>query len=225
MKVNIEKYIEMQSSIFWKENNYIQYNEVAKIITANLSMQFNFTDPVYIPIPSNMDPQIPRVQINGQQHQDNGVEVSISVSNIAVTISVNTIDKDRPGLVDFFLESCKLVAIGLVSSGSSFNRMGIVFRGYNNIESPTKWICDNYIKDDVVKDGLVEAGIQLVYRFKEGQTTYNDLTNYRLGINNTTSTDILLVEKDINIANGDIVELNMMSVVELIEVVKGKVYR
>ncbi len=224
MNVHIEKYIEMQSSIFWRGNPYIQYNEVVNNIISILSSYFKFSEPIYIPIPSNMDPQIPRVQISGQQLQDNGVEIGISISNISVTMSINAIDKDSPTLVEFFLESCKLVSLGLISFGSSFNRMGIVLRGYNNVHNPTLWISDKYLKNDIAKEGLVEAGVQLVYRFNEAQTTYNDLTNYRLGINNITNAEILLIEKDINITDGSIIELNMTNVIELISLVKRKIH-
>ncbi|BBQ55277.1 hypothetical protein ACV1DR_16540 [Aeromonas jandaei] len=224
MKVNIEHYVEMQSSLFWKESRYLQYNDIAVIISSLLTDTFDVAEPIFIPVPSNIDPQIPRVQINARK-RDDSIAINITISNIAITLSVNTTIAKEPDLVGMLLAMNMKLASGLIGGALSFKRIGIVFKGFNENSNPTDWIYQRYIKHDVSKDCLVEAGVQLVYRNSVHNVKYNDLTNFRVAFNNETQKEVLWVEKDINIVDGSVSEIKIQDVHVILDIVNNAIQR
>ncbi|WP_323945883.1 hypothetical protein [Aeromonas caviae] len=191
------KHIELQGSLFWKFSGQpqIMFEEMTISIRnelARFGLTF-FSPATYIPVPDGVQPEIPRAQLISTDNR-----FTVNISYISISISYNIIDMEHSVVTERFYKALLSIYNALINNGYLFNRIGIVSKSYNSGYEPADWIHNNTIKENIKKDNLIEAGINLVYRKSAEKFFYNEVVNISNGYRHDTSEKVILITRDIN---------------------------
>lgn len=152
-----------------------------------------FSPATYIPVPDGVQPEIPRAQLISTDNR-----FTVNISYISISIIYNIIDMEHSVVTERFYKALLSIYNALINNGYFFNRIGIVSKSYNSGYEPADWIHNNTIKENIKKDNLIEAGINLVYRKSAGKFSYNEVVNISNGYRHDTSEKVILITRDIN---------------------------
>lgn len=175
-----------------------------------------FSPATYIPVPDGVQPEIPRAQLISTDNR-----FTVSISYISISINYNIIDMEYSVVVEKFYNALLSIHSALINKGYYFNRIGIVSKSYNSSHDPADWIHKNTIKENIIKDNLIEAGINLVYRKSTERFSYNEVVNISNGYRHDTSEKVILITRDINTVQEQfsILERNILD--DFIQLVKS----
>ncbi len=206
--------IELQSSLFFAPSpqpSFI-FEDMVMSIRKCLHGLVSFHSPAtFIPVPENVQPEIPRVQLFSLDGRFN-----ISISYVSVLLTKNVSDLDSNLEKDYFHQCVKLIAQELIKT-YRFSRIGLVYKKAENILSPAKWVYNNYINTSISDEGIIEAAVNIVYRKQTAAFPYNEIINVSNAIINQSKI-CLLVMRDFNTAHDAIVHVTASTIDELITI-------